>query len=170
MSGAPHALVMGLLFVPRPDNIVDILRKGPSMQELSVFIANHLGLAYGLLFAIGLLMVVEYLRLKRNTFSINVPKAVHLINRENAVIIDVRAPEAYQKGHIIDSYSIPVKDLETTPKKLDKFRTKPIIVVCGTGQESQKIATLYLKQGYNIYSLSGGIRAWTSAELPLVRE
>jgi rhodanese-related sulfurtransferase len=138
------------------------------MQDLMTFISQHLALTYTLAGTLLLLMLVEFLRLKRNTFCINVPKAVQLINREN--VIDIRNQDAFKNGHIIDAQALSAKEILDHSKKIEKFRTKPLILVCQTGQESQKIAALLLKQGYNVYSLSGGLRAWSEADLPLIKE
>jgi rhodanese-related sulfurtransferase len=139
------------------------------MQDLSLFISNHLALTYAFAFALILLMVVEFLRVRRMTYRIDVKDAIQLINRKNAVIIDIRAPDLYRTGHIIDAISMTPRDILENPKKVEKFKSKPMIVVCLGGVESQKVAAFLLKEGYNAFSLSGGIRAWSEAELPLVK-
>lgn len=140
------------------------------MQNLSVFLSNHLALTYTLAGILLLLVIVEFLRLKRDNFRINVPKAIQLINRENATVLDIRSKDLFSKGHIIDSQQMTAKELQENPKRIERFKTKPLILVCSTGNESQKIAALLIKQGYNVYSLSGGIRAWVDADLPLVKD
>jgi len=52
---------------------------------------------------------------------------------------------------------------------LEKFKSKPIIVVDNSGFESQKIASFLLKQGYTAYSLNGGMRAWATAQMPIIK-
>lgn len=140
------------------------------MQEISTFIINHLLLTYAFSGVLILLMIVEFLKQKRNAFVINTTRAVQLINHDNAIVIDIRVADSYAKGHIIDAQSIAASDLTTNTKKYEKFKLKPVIVVCNTGSESQKIAALLLKQGYNAYSLAGGLRAWSGADMPLVKE
>ncbi len=140
------------------------------MQDLINFVSHHPMEIYALAFLLVSLMIVEYFRLKRNNFSINTTQAVQLINHEHAVIIDLRPKDTYRTGHIIDSHSLPSGEIAENPKKIEKFRTKPIVVVCASGQESQKIAAFWAKKGYNIYSLSGGLRSWTDSGLPLIKE
>ena len=41
-----------------------------------------------------------------------IPDAVQLINHKNAVVIDSRSKEQYQKGHIIDAQSIPQHEIQ----------------------------------------------------------
>jgi rhodanese-related sulfurtransferase len=140
------------------------------MQDLINFITQHMALSYAFAAALVLLMIVEYLRLKRNNFLIATTDVIQLINRNNAVVLDIRPNEQYRKGHIIDAISLSSKDILSAPSKIEKYRAKPIIIVCQSGIESQKIAPQLLKQGYNAYSLSGGIRTWTEANMPLVKE
>lgn len=140
------------------------------MQDLTVFIAHHMGLTYAFAALFVALMIIEFLRAKRNNLRVDTTQAVQLINRQNAVVIDVRTKDIFRTGHIIDAIQINGSDLQTNNKKIERYRAKPIILVCENGNESQKIAALLLKQGYNAYSLSGGLRAWTEAELPLVKE
>lgn len=139
------------------------------MQELTIFIAHH-PLLFGLaVFAILLLILIEIVRQKGRTFNINTLRATQLMNHQNAVVIDIRAKDTYRKGHIIDAISLPAKELAETSKKLEKYKSKPIIIVCGAGIESQKIATKLIKDGYNAHSLSGGMRVWCDENLPVVK-
>ena len=62
------------------------------------------------------------------------------------------------------------KDLRDDSKKREKFRLRPIIIADPAGLESQKLASILLKQGYNAYSLSGGMRAWIEAQMPIVKD
>lgn len=138
------------------------------MQELTVFISHHPLLSAATLAVFILVMLTEFMRAKRNAFNISPAQVTHLINREHATIIDIRQNETYRKSHIIDAQSINPKDIIQNPKKLDKYRAKPIIIVANATQESQKIAALLLKHGYNAYSLNGGMRAWNEAQMPLI--
>lgn len=140
------------------------------MQDLITFISNHPFLSLGAAIALVLVMLVELMRARRNVFNITPAQTTQLINRENAVVIDIRPDETYRKGHIIDAHAMMLHDIRQNPKKLEKFKNRPIIVVANASNESQKIAALLLKHGYNAYSLAGGMRAWSEAQMPLVKE
>ena len=140
------------------------------MQDLTVFITHHPFLSAATLAVLILVMLVEFIRAKRNVFNINPAEVTQLINRENALVIDIRQNEVYRKSHIIDALSIDTKDIHKQPNKLEKFKARPIIIVDNSAHESQKIAALLLKRGYNAYSLSGGMRAWNEAQMPVVGE
>jgi rhodanese-related sulfurtransferase len=148
----------------------DYLNKGNIMQDLTTFISNHLFLALAAAAVFVLAMLVELLRARRNVFNITPVRTTQLINRENAVVIDIRPVETYRQGHIIAAYSMPDQDSKQTLKKLEKFKNRPIIVAANAANESQKIAALLLKHGYNAYSLAGGMRAWSEAQMPLIKE
>lgn len=140
------------------------------MQNFTVFIANHMGLFYAFASILIALMIVEAIRAKRSRARLRPSEAVLLINKQNAVVVDIRNNNSYRSGHIVDALSLPASDLPEAGKKLEKYKNKPLIVVCGNGNDSQKAAADLAKRGYNAFVLSGGIRAWSSADLPLVRE
>lgn len=140
------------------------------MQELTTFLSHHPLLSLAVIIVFILVAFIEFMRARRNVFNITPARAVQLMNRENAVVIDIRPNDIYRKGHIIDAVSLTVQEMQESPKKLEKFRIRPIIIVCHLGSESQKIAARLLKQGYNAYSLAGGMRAWNEGQMPVVKE
>ena len=141
------------------------------MQDLITFLSNHPALSLSGLFLIVLVIIVERMRAGTNKFALLPQQATQMINHQHAVVIDIRPADAFQKGHIIDSLSVPSRDLQASArKKIEKFKNKPLIFVCGTGYESKKIAATFIKQGYNAYSLSGGLRAWIEAQMPVVKK
>ena len=139
------------------------------MENFTVFIANHMGLFYIFAIILVALMIIEAIRAKRGRARLRPAEAVLLINKQHAVVVDIRNNEIFRRGHIVDAVSLPVVDLPEASKKLGKYKNKPLIVVCGNGNDSQKAAANLARQGYNAFILSGGIRAWSSADLPLVR-
>lgn len=139
------------------------------MQDFTHFLQLHAPLAIAAFAVITLLFIVEFLRAKANHFSIDTAKAVQLINRENAVVIDIRLPESYQAGHITDAHSFKSDEVTASNKKIEKFKNKPIIIVCETGVSSQKVAANLIAAGFKAHSLSGGMRAWVDAGIPTVK-
>ena len=127
-----------------------------------------LSLATAIIFV--LLVIVELMRNKRQGFQLTPLQTTQKINHDHAVILDIRPNDTYRKGHILDAQSWTTKDIKENTKKLEKLKNKPIILVCQLGGESQKVAALLIKQGYNAYSLAGGMRSWNEAQLPLIKE
>jgi rhodanese-related sulfurtransferase len=140
------------------------------MQELTSFLAQHSLLSLGMATVLVLLMVVEVIRIKRGIAQLSPQMATSMINRENAVIIDVRTKDAFKKSHIIGAISLPAAELIKNTKPLEKHKAKPLIFVCQNGSESQRIANIIHKLGYNAFALHGGIRAWCEAQMPLIKE
>jgi rhodanese-related sulfurtransferase len=94
--------------------------------------------------------------------------AVQLINRRDALVLDVRASGEYAAGHIANARHIQEAQLADRIKELDKFRSRPIIVSCGTGSRAPGVTGVLRKQGFTeVFALRGGIAAWQQASLPL---
>lgn len=140
------------------------------MQDLTLFINNHPLLSLATLAIFALLLVVEFMRTKRRGSQLTPLQTTQMMNHDNAVVIDVRANDIYRKGHILDAQNMSAQEVKENTKKLEKLKGKPLIFICGTGHESQKLAASMQKQGYNAYSLAGGLRAWLNAQMPLVKE
>ncbi|MDP1635971.1 MAG: rhodanese-like domain-containing protein [Gallionellaceae bacterium] len=94
--------------------------------------------------------------------------ATQLINHKNALVLDVREQGEYDAGHILNSKLIPLGKLRQRIGELEKYRERPILVVCRSGQRSASACALLGKQGFaQAYNLDGGVTAWQKASLPL---
>ena len=94
--------------------------------------------------------------------------ATQLINHKNALVLDVREQGEYDAGHIVNSKLIPLGKLHDRIGELEKYRERPIVVVCRSGQRSTAACALLGKQGFtHAVNLNGGIIAWQKASLPL---
>jgi rhodanese-related sulfurtransferase len=117
----------------------------------------------------GLMLLWPFIaRLMRPGQEVGPTEAVLLINRRDAVVLDVRDAAEYKSGHITNARNIPEAELDARAKELEKVKTKPIIVSCGRGNRSAGIATKLRKLGFaEVVSLRGGIAAWQQANMPL---
>lgn len=99
-------------------------------------------------------------------------EAISLMNNAEAIVIDLRSIEEFQRGHIINSLNILPSEIKNhNVGKIDHHKEKPIIVVCATGLSSKTSAELLAKQGFTqVYSLREGISGWNIANLPLIRK
>ena len=94
--------------------------------------------------------------------------AVTLINREKAVVVDVRDASEFSAGHLVGAKNIPLADLESKLGSGVKNKNLPLILVCQTGARSARALLTARKLGYlQSQSLAGGIAAWAGASLPL---
>ncbi|WP_180675133.1 rhodanese-like domain-containing protein [Helicobacter sp. 11S02629-2] len=82
------------------------------------------------------------------------------VGKKNVLIIDVRAKEDYEKGHLKGAINIPLND-DITPflPMLEKNKDKKFVVHCYTGTQSQVMSTRLTKLGFkNVYnSLDGSL-------------
>ena len=102
--------------------------------------------------------------------SIGTAQATHLINREDALVLDVREAGEYGAGHILGAKNLPLARLESGAGDVAKKKDASLILYCDTGDRSGKAVTALKKQGYTkVVNLSGGLAAWKQAGLPVER-
>lgn len=94
--------------------------------------------------------------------------AVHLINREKAVVVDVCDTEEFAQGHIGGARNVPLNELEKRLPEVVKNKTVPVILVCQSGSRSHRAVAVAKKLGYEkAQALAGGLKAWKEANLPV---
>lgn len=94
-------------------------------------------------------------------------EAVMLFNHQDALILDVRENSEFADGHIAKAKHVPVGQLKTRLSELEKFKDKPIVAVCRSGNRSGHACGVLRKAGFeNVYNLAGGMGAWEQANLP----
>ena len=94
-------------------------------------------------------------------------KATRLYN-DDALILDVREDKEFSSGHIPKAKHIPLSQLASRLQELDKFKSKPILVTCRSGQRSSRACGMLKKAGFEtVYNQAGGIIAWERANLPV---
>ena len=100
--------------------------------------------------------------------EVGVVEAVQLINRKDALVIDVRDTGEYDAGHIAGARHVPEKQLAERLKELEKFKDRSLIVVCRSGARSGAAVQVLRGNGFGeAVNLSGGIGAWQLAGMPL---
>jgi len=139
-------------------------------EELLAFAGRNpmLSLAFaGLTIAI---IVTEIARLFRGYKSIKPAELTRLINAGDAVVIDLSAGSDFEKGHIVGSRNVQPAQLTPSHKLLAAAKQSPVVLVCRTGNASSTAAKALKKAGFEQVSvLDGGLPAWQSADLPLVK-
>ena len=95
-------------------------------------------------------------------------QATQMMNREDALVIDVRDADAYAKGHILGAKSIPLAELARRAADLQKHKAKAVIVSCQNGDRSASAAATLRENGFaRVHPLNGGFAAWQQAGLPV---
>ena len=140
------------------------------MTEFTQFVAQHWLLFLALVAIIALIYQTETNAGQRHLF-VSPVEATHKMNREKAVVLDIRDNEAYGEGHVVNAINIPFADLDAQSDKLAKFKQKPIIIACFKGISAQKALKQLKKLGFeNLAVLQGGMAAWEQAKLPTVKK
>jgi len=94
--------------------------------------------------------------------------ATQLINHKNALVLDVREEVEYKSGHVLNAKLISLGKLHERIGELEKYRAKPIVVVCRSGARSANACAMLGKQGFSeVYNLAGGMIAWQKGKLPV---
>jgi len=116
----------------------------------------------------GTMLLMPMLRGGGGAASVTPAGAVQLINREKAVVIDVCEPAEYQAGHVGGAKSIPLGELEAKLPGVVKNKATPLVLVCASGMRSNRAVAIARKLGYEkAQSLSGGLKSWREASLPI---
>ena len=118
--------------------------------------------------ASGTLLVWPMLRRSSGGPWVSAVEATQLMNREDALVVDVRDAGAYASGHIIGARNVPAERVEALPPEVAKRKDRPIIVCCERGERAARAAAALRRQGFQrVLSLSGGLAAWRQAGLPV---
>ncbi len=130
------------------------------------FVTHHWSLWLAFTAVLILMLINEHLVKKQGPKSLSPTAAVDAINRQSATVIDMREVEPFRQDHIVGAKNIPGAPVE----KLQKYKTKPFVLVCARGLQSVPLANKLRKQGFtNVMVLTGGIAAWKAQSLPLVK-
>jgi len=94
--------------------------------------------------------------------------AVHLINREKAVVVDVSETEEFAAGHVGGAKNVPLGQLEAQLPSVVKNKALPLILTCATGARANRALATAKKLGYEqAQVLAGGLKSWKDANLPV---
>jgi rhodanese-related sulfurtransferase len=137
------------------------------MDQVFEFVGNH-----PLLFGAFALFLVFFVRneTQRGGRSVTAQELVNLVNREDAVVLDVRDKKEFDQGHIPNALNIPYASLDSRVSELEAYKERPIVLACKMGQHAGPAGTSLRKQGFdNVSRLSGGIAEWRNQNLPVVK-
>lgn len=140
------------------------------MQQFMQFVINH-WILVSVFVVLLIALFVEEARGQGMMSGLSPSELTLAINKEDAVVIDIRETPAFQKGHIAGAVNLPSSMLEQSKNKLTKYKDKPVVVVCQSGKSCVAVSASLRKEGFTKATiLKGGINAWQSANLPLVAD
>lgn len=141
-----------------------------TLAELTAFASRNPVLSLTFVGLTVAIIVNEVVRLTSGIRQIGPAELTALVNRDNALVIDLRAPADFAKGHIAGARNVQMAQFDPENKVLAPAKALPIVLVCYVGQTAGLAARRLRKAGFtNVSVLEGGIRAWQAADLPLVK-
>ncbi|MGK3647233.1 rhodanese-like domain-containing protein [Pseudarthrobacter enclensis] len=96
--------------------------------------------------------------------TISVAEAKDLL-ASGAALIDVRSAQEWRTGRAPQAKHVPLDRLQTGTNGIN--RNRAVIAMCASGVRSASAARLLASQGYQAYSLRGGMGAWRAAGEPV---
>lgn len=141
-----------------------------TIAELAAFAGRNplLSAAFGVL-TLAVLWS-EAMRLLRGGGRLAPAALTSLVNREDALVLDVRAPADFEKGHIPGAKNVALPQLAPEQKLLASAKARPVVLVCKSGQSTEGAAGKLRKAGFErVFVLEGGIDGWQQAGLPLAK-
>ncbi len=138
------------------------------MDRLFEFVVNHYILVSVF---VALLLALLVLESRRGGAKISAQGAVSLINKDEAVVVDIRDRKDFGEGRITGSLNIPLSGIKGRANELSKHKDKQIIVVDKMGQHAAMAVKQLNAEGFsNVVRLNGGITDWKASNLPLVKK
>lgn len=154
------------------DNRRPPTHRDPSVnfEELLAFMGRNQMLSLILVALTVAIVFNEISRLFRGFKTLRPAELTALVNRENALVVDLRAQTDFSKGHIPGSKNVQMSQFDPESKQLAPAKALPVVLVCKTGSTAGDAAKRLKKAGFtNVYVLDGGIGGWQQADLPLVK-
>ena len=94
--------------------------------------------------------------------QISMDEAVKMMkNEKNYIILDVRRPDEYAKGHIPGAINVPNEEIGTAEIAELPDKAQLILVYCRSGRRSKEASEKLVRLGYTNIVEFGGINDWT---------
>lgn len=140
------------------------------LHTLPQFIGNHPWLSALFVILLVAIIVGEIMRLMRKYKELTPAQVTQLVNRENALVVDISSYADYEKGHIPGARHVAMSQFDPENKDLAKARELPVVVVCKNGQTSSKAAQRLVLAGFTrVHILRGGMYSWSQANMPTAK-
>jgi rhodanese-related sulfurtransferase len=139
-------------------------------NRLAAFAAEHSIMVPALAVLTVAILYTEFSRLTSGYKAVDPAGLTALINRQDALLVDVSASGEFEKGHIAGAKNVQLSQFDADNKVLAKVRELPVALVCRSGTSSAEAARKLAKAGFSqVFWLDGGLAAWQQANLPLVK-
>lgn len=138
------------------------------MDQYIEFISNHYLLSLALI-VVTYLLIQDFAESTFNNYKGLSPlMAVTKMNMSNTVIVDVREPHEFIKGHIEDAINVPLGKFSEKVDTLTQYKKQPVIVVCQSGSRSVPACKTLTKADFEqVFNITGGMQSWEDSKLPV---
>ena len=130
------------------------------------FVAQQWILVAALLAVAAMLLLHET---RKSGPSVSPQQGINLVNNSDGVFLDLRDAADFKQGHIVDALHIPAAKVTARVAELEKYKSRPIVLVCKMGQQASAAGKQLKAEGYEqVYKMSGGMMEWRNLQLPTV--
>lgn len=141
------------------------------MEQVGEFVTNHWILVSALAVIVAMLASNIAASIGGAGRQLTPGQAVQIINRESAVVVDLRDAKQYGEGHIVSALNVSMTNLPERLKDLERHRERALLLYCAAGNEAGRAGGILKKHGFSrLYTLRGGLAAWRQDNLPLSRD
>jgi rhodanese-related sulfurtransferase len=88
---------------------------------------------------------------------------------DEITLVDCRETYEWVAGHVAGAVHIPVNAIMGGAGS-DLDPTKPVAVICRTGNRSELGSMMLQARGFDAYNVAGGMESWAAEGLPYVSE
>ncbi|RPJ82756.1 MAG: rhodanese-like domain-containing protein [Deltaproteobacteria bacterium] len=114
----------------------------------------------------GVILVLDYQQ--AHYTEVTSEQAISFMKKNNPLVLDVRTPAEFQKGHLKDAILIPVQQFQNQMNKLSGYKDKEILLYCATGNRSTVAAKILIDSGFkHIVNMRYGIADWEKKRYPV---
>jgi len=136
------------------------------LDLILAFISEQWTLVVALVATLAMLFVHES---RKAGPAVTPQQAINLVNSEEGIFLDIRDGKEFKQGHIVDAVHLPLAQLGSKVSELEKYKAKPIIVVCKMGQTASGATKQLRAAGFDrAQKMTGGMMEWTTLKLPVV--
>ncbi|HRE32735.1 MAG TPA: rhodanese-like domain-containing protein [Candidatus Berkiella sp.] len=140
------------------------------MNPLLTFFVEHWVLSGTFLAIVFILLVNEWRHRSMGVPHLAPQDLVNLLNHSAGVVVDIRSQTRFEQSHIIGAINLPQADFQGKLNTLNKYKAKPLVLVCANGSDAPKMAKILKANGFNqVYFLANGMDGWVTAGMPVVK-
>lgn len=136
-----------------------------------VSFVQHNWYLFAIAFVSGAMLLWPLIRRGAAGPTVNTLEATQMMNRSDALVLDLRAADEYAKGHVLGAKSVPLADLERRAADFERHKAKPVIVYDADANRSAGAVAVLRKLGFtSVHNLAGGYAGWLQAGLPVEKK